>query len=65
LLTAPAARTGASFTAVMAIVSDSVSVSTPPLAVPPLSVTFQLKVAGPPFELAAALNCMPCNCVSV
>ena len=57
--------TGASLTGVTLTLSDSVKVSTPPLAVPPLSTTFQLKVAGPPLAFAVGLNFMPCSCASV
>jgi hypothetical protein len=50
---------GASFTEVTPIVSDSVSVSLPPFAVPPLSVTVQLNVAGPPLAPASGVKRMP------
>src|SRR5437762_56787 len=57
--TAPAVRTGWSLTGVTVIVSDWLSVSTPPLAVPPSSDTVQPNVAGPPMASAAAWNCIP------
>ncbi len=43
----------------------SVRVSTPPLAVPPLSWTVHWNASGPPTTLAAVWNCMPCSSVNV
>ena len=57
--------TGASFTAVTRMLSDSFNVSTPPSAVPPESRTDHENVAGPPLPFAAAMNFMPCNSPSV
>src|SRR5438094_647986 len=47
------------------MVSDWLSVLTPPFAVPPSSDTVQPNVAGPPQALAAALNCIPRSWASV
>ena len=64
MLIVPAVCTGASFTAVTVIVRLCANVSAPPLAVPPLSATVQLKLAGPPLALPAARNFMPRKSVS-
>ena len=60
----PAVRTGASLTALTVMARFSVSVSTPPLAVPPLSCTVQVRLPLP-LALATVLYFRPCSSVSV
>ena len=49
----PAVRTGTSFTALTVIESVSVSVSTPPKLVPPLSCDSHMHIYDPAYPLAA------------
>ena len=58
-------KLGASFTAVTLKKNWSESVSSPPLAVPPLSFTSQMTAARVAWALAAGFNFMPCNCARV
>ena len=57
-------RTGASLTALTVIAKLSVSVFTPPLAVPPLSTTVHVRLL-PPLASAIVLYLSPCNSASV
>ena len=64
IVTVLLAPTGASLTAATVMLKDSLSVLTPPFAVPPLSTTVQVRLPLP-LAPATVLYLRPCSCASV